>query len=68
MSFYKAGLMAEWVDGFSDGCLDGWIQTYIAPGSHLICNAYVLLPFTVWAECYPQILLLKQITFIRCGY
>ncbi len=41
MSFYKAGLMGERMDRFSDGCPDRWIQTYIAPGSHLICNAYV---------------------------
>lgn len=33
------------MDGLSDGCFDGWIQTYVTPGSHLICNAYVLLPF-----------------------
>ncbi len=46
MSFYKAGLMGGWMDGFGDGCLGGWIQTYVTSGSHLICNAYVLLPFT----------------------
>lgn len=63
MSFHKTGL----TDRFSDGCFDGWIQTYITLGSYPIYNAYVLLPFM---ECCSKILLLQfnEITFIRCGY
>lgn len=40
----KAGLIGAWIDGFSDGCPGGGIQTHVSAGSRLISHAYVLLP------------------------